>query len=152
MRMLIVTVFTEVWTLYVEPVWLKYGYIQNIVLSVGDTLLSMICWRTVFWFLNTFHCISMPFWYVGCYFTIQNYLCIHKVCLSSHTNTHLGSVHLCLYCSYKNLVGIMFADKHKNSGIPKKLHRTTQRSTERLCEKLIRWKKLKNAALSCLCH
>jgi len=26
-----------------------------------------------------------------------------------------------LDCSYKNLVGIMFTDKHKNSGIPKKL-------------------------------
>ena len=35
----------------------------------------------------------------------------------------------------------MFADKHKNSGIPKKLHRTTQRSTARLCKKLIGRKK-----------
>jgi len=60
-----------------------------------------------------------------------------KYVKSSHTNKHVGSVHLCLYCSYKNLVGIMFTDKHKNSGIPKKLHRTPQRSTARLCVKLI---------------
>lgn len=106
-------------------------------LSVGDTLLSVICWGTVYWCLKAFHCISMPSWYVGCYFTVQNYLCIHKVCQSSHTNTHMGNVHLCLYCSYKNLVGIVLADKHKNSGKPKKLHRTSQRSLARLCEKLI---------------
>ena len=113
-------------------VWLhsEYCFVNRRYSVVNDLLRdSVLMFEGFPLYFNAFLVCRLVFYRTICAFT--------KYVKSSHTNKHVGSVHLCLYCSYKNLVGIMFTDKHKNSGIPKKLHRTPQRSTARLCVKLI---------------